>query len=86
MFARMNSSWADSPLEMARRSSRRLGALGAALLHLLPGRRPRLDGLGEAYLVVLREQLEAPDIGQVEADEVFVVPFNSFLGHFHPSY
>src|SRR5204863_186006 len=40
-----------------------------------------LDGLGEAHLVVLGEQWVLPDVGEVQPDEVFLVPLDTFLGH-----
>src|SRR5690606_35835702 len=38
-----------------------------------------LDGLGEADLVVLGEQRVLPDVGEVEADEVFFVALHALL-------
>ena len=38
-----------------------------------------LDLLGEADLVVLREQRVLPDIGQIEPNQVFFVPFDALF-------
>src|SRR5262249_6013312 len=40
-----------------------------------------LDLLRQANLVVLREQRILPDIGQIEPDEIFLVPLDSLLCH-----
>ena len=40
-----------------------------------------LDLLGEADLVVLGEQRVLPDIGEIEPDEVFLVPLHTLLRH-----
>ena len=54
-----------SPLPPASKSVERLLAL--------------LDLLGEADLVVLREQRVLPDIGQIQANQVFFVPFDALF-------
>jgi hypothetical protein len=40
-----------------------------------------LDLLGQPNLVVLGEQRVLPDIGQIEPDEIFLVPLDSLLRH-----
>src|SRR5262249_22198142 len=39
-----------------------------------------LDGLRESYLVVLRQEGVLADVGEVEADEVFLVALDALLG------
>ena len=74
---------ASSPWRAVRRSSRlRAGVtLLAAGVEVLDRLLARLDRLGQADLVVLGEQRVLPDVGQVEAYEVFVIAFNAILGH-----
>ena len=56
------------------------GEVLAAGLELGARRVARLDGLGQPDLVVLGEQRVLPDVGEVEADEVFLVPLDTLLG------
>ena len=61
-----------------------LAALGQAValgVQVDAGLVPGLDGLGQADLVILGQQRELTDIGEVQADEVFLVPLDSLLGH-----
>ena len=60
------------------------GGHGAAGFHLGAGRHTALDGLCETDLIVLREQRVLPDVGEIQTDEIFLVPFNSLLGHASP--
>ena len=53
----------------------------AAADQLLARRVARLDLLGEPNLVVLREQRVLPDVGEIQADEIFLVAFDSLLRH-----
>ena len=74
---------ASSPSRMCARSSR----LRAAVSVLARPARARssaadaaLDGLGQPDLVVLGEQRVLPDVGEVEADEIFLVALDALLG------
>ena len=60
------------------------GQLGVDRFELRSRFRARFDGLGEADLVLLREQGVLADIGQVQANEVFFIPFDTFLRHRGP--
>src|SRR5581483_5194170 len=51
------------------------------LLQFAPGGVAAFDGLGQANLVILREQGILSDVSEVEPDEILLVPLNSFLGH-----
>ena len=44
----------------------------------------RLDGLGKSNLVVLGQEGVLTDVGEVEANEVFLVPLNALLGQCEP--
>ena len=58
----------------------------AALVELGAGVVADLDRLGQPDLVVLGQQGVLPDVGEVQADEVFFVPLYSLLGqHLDPS-
>ncbi len=48
---------------------------------LLACRVALLDLLGETDLVVLGEERVLPDVGEIEADEIFLVAFDSLLRH-----
>ena len=64
---------------------RRREALGG--VQLLAGVVAPLDLLRQANLVVLGEQRVLPDVGEVEPDEVFLVPLNSlFRQPINPSF
>ncbi len=73
---------ASSPSFPWRRSSR----LRAAVRSLPPAREllvrghACLDGLGQPHLVVFGQQRILADIGQVEADEIFLVALDALLG------
>ena len=54
---------------------RPLGALADLGFRVPPG----LDGLGQAYLVVLGQQRVLTDVRQVEPDEILVIALDSFL-------
>ena len=43
-----------------------------------------LDRLGQPHLVVLGQERVLADVGQVQANEVFFVPLDTFLGHVAP--
>ena len=46
-----------------------------------PGLDPGLNLLGEADLTLFGQQRILADVGEVQADEVFLVPFDPLLGH-----
>ena len=71
----------DWPTQLALAGRREVLAAG---LELGAGGVARLDGLGQADLVVLGEQRVLPDVGEVEADEVFLVSFNALFGQDAP--
>ena len=79
---------AVSPARAVRRSSRlRAGRdLLAAVVQLGAGFVPRLDGLRQPDLVVLGQERILTDVGEVEADEVFLVALDALLGHRQPSW
>src|SRR5699024_1987845 len=43
-----------------------------------------LDGLSQTYFVVLREQWVLADVGEVQTDEVLLVPLHTILRHCSP--
>ena len=45
-----------------------------------------LDVLGEARLVVLRQQLVTTDVFQIETDEILVVPFGAVANSSHGAF
>ncbi len=55
------------------------GHVVAGLVHLGPGRDTALDLLGEPYLALLGQQGVLADIGEIQPDEVFLVPFDPIL-------
>ena len=78
-----NVRCASSPRRAVRRSSRFLVGVSAfaAVEQLLARRVALLDLLGEADLVVLREQRILADVGEIEPDEIFLVALDTLLRH-----
>ena len=76
-----NVRWASSP-SRARAAQLALLGRGEALAppsSSLERLVARFDLLGQADLVVLREQGVLPDVGQIEPDEVFFVPLDALF-------
>jgi len=53
----------------------------AARQQITAGAIPRFDLLRQPHLVVLGEQRVLPDIGQVQPDEIFLVPLDALFCH-----
>jgi hypothetical protein len=53
----------------------------AAGVEFLDGFLAGLDGLGETDLVVLGEERVLTDVGQVEPDEILIIPVDAIFGH-----
>ena len=66
---------------MIRRSSRRRAGVSVLrrVAQLLLGLASRLDCLGEPNLVILGEKGVLPDVGEIEANEIFLVALDSLL-------
>ena len=73
---------ASSPSRMWRFSSRRLAGVRSLPPFVQLGARlvAPLDGLRQAHLVIFGEQWVLPDVGEVQANEVFFVSLYSLLG------
>ena len=65
-------------LQLALAGRREAVALGG---HLGPALGARFDLLGEADLTLLGQQWILTDVGEIQPDEVFLVPFDPLLGH-----
>ena len=73
--------WACSPVWIFRLNSRRLAGVRSLTFvgQVELGGAAPLDGLGQADLVVLREQRVLADIGQVEPDQILLVALDALL-------
>ena len=69
--------FSDHPVQLAAAGGG--DGLGLRRPELLLGAPTSLDGLCEAYLVVLGEQRILADIGQIQPDEIFLVALNSLF-------
>jgi len=72
---------ADGLTELAALGGREL--LGG--LEFGPRRHPGLDGLGEASLVILGQQVMLADVGQIQPNQVFFFAFDTAIGLCHGS-
>src|SRR4029078_3012987 len=61
------------------------GGQAGGAVELASGRVAGLDGLRQTTLVVLGEQWVLADVGEVEADKVFLVTLNTLFRHRSPS-